>query len=148
MSHGTWGAKVRSYPRGCQQAKAAGHEDKPRSECQNPRDPALQCYATREVASLGALTHRTLGVANDGPGIRRREQSSHRCGAFDYEPDAVMAYDVGPKNRFLDDRLQVSAAVTQDRIIVSGASGQLGQLGCKSVNRARHSAAKSRDSRD
>jgi outer membrane receptor protein involved in Fe transport len=28
-------------------------------------------------------------------------------GFFDYEPDTVTAYDVGSKNRFLDDRLQV-----------------------------------------
>jgi hypothetical protein len=28
-------------------------------------------------------------------------------GFFDYEPDTATAYDVGSKNRFLDDRLQV-----------------------------------------
>jgi hypothetical protein len=40
-------------------------------------------------------------------GYPRREQSSHRCGAFADEPDTITAYDVGSKNRFLDDRRQV-----------------------------------------
>jgi hypothetical protein len=41
-----------------------------------------------------------------GAGIRGVNNLPTAVGFFDYEPDTVTAYDVGSKNRFLDDRLQ------------------------------------------